>query len=534
MRKTYHKNPVGLMVMNMNRPHDHAVYEHVRKAKYAAVSVLDSNHMIKPLGEVGVNYPMSRLYVFEPHPNTTDPEAVKDYAYARYEDVKNLRRDARTKKIYVQVNNEQGFRRDDLLMYYFMMQAASRDPEGPVGLVFRNGATGTPRTGFWGQPNDWEWPEAIQYIEGFHEFDLKLPATDQPAFLDGDHNYTMYYPLLAVNGGRHRKDLPENLYERHNKFLRGELRIDWNLPQDHLGRNFQGMMKALGWKPTNDGRSWQGGRLWAPPQILTEMLFDSLGDTKHLYRDDFIVSPYSAQGLLEKVGRLFFPKRQVYGYEYALQLGISKEALVVPKPVAQYEREARGALTLRNTWMQPDWFGDLKYFEVAWNYIMRWVWAVIYAQTTTIAGTKFAWGWTSDQWRSYQPTETYLRIQERYEPIVSVMLPGEQKPEPETRTFKALVAVNIRSNPGTGNPVIGQLRPGFSYTVYENSRVEEGDYVWWKLQDGGWCAEGTIDGSERYLVDPEAAVSVFTDEDQEDIERAMRALESILHRHTSR
>lgn len=513
----YTKNPVGIMIMNMNRPHDNIMFTHIERSKYAAVSVLDSNHMIKSLPNFGVVYPLTRFYTFEPHAHTEDEGQIKDYAYARYQDVKNIRRDAQTNYIIVQINNEQGFRNDDLIMYYYMMEAASKDPEGPVGMAFGNFAPGNPRTGFWGQDNEWEKPAAQKFLQGFNEFNLNLPGAAIPAFYLGDHEYTTWYPLMAVNGGKHREMIPTNLFELHQKFIEDpeNYYIDWSLPQDHLGRNYQGIMKALGAEPINGGREWSPPRMAPPKILLTEMLFDAMGDVQNFYAHEFVPTAFSTEpgpGLLERIGKLFFRKKQVDSYEYALGVGISKEALVKPEPVFNTQNYApgpRGALSYKQTWMKPNWFGDLKDFDTAHMYQMQWPWQVIYHQTTVLAGTKFAKGWTSDQWLSYQPSPGYEAFQEFYEPIqgveVSTSKPTEPTDPPVTEgkivTFIAKTAVNIREIPVIGAPIKGQLRTGVSYNVYENSRTEASNFVWWKLVTEGWVAERSING-ETVLLQP--------------------------------
>lgn len=519
----YERNPIGVMIMNMNRPHDNEMYAHIERSKYAAVSVLDSNHMIKNLPRLGVIYPLTRFYTFEPHAHTTDEQAVKDYAYARYEDVKNIRRDAQTHYIIVQINNEQGFRDDDNLMYYYMMEAASKDPEGPVGMAFGNFAPGTPATGFWGQENDWERPSAQKFLQGFAEFGhLKLPGTNIKAFYIGDHEYTTWFPLMAVNGGKHRENIPSNLFELHQLFIDDpeHYYIDWRLPQDHLGRNYQGIMKALGAKPINDGREWSQPR-FAPPDIInTEMLFDAMGDVQNFYAHEFVPTSYSApsqpsrlQRGLERIGKLLFHRSQVDSYEYALQAGISKEALIVPEPVfatQNYAAGPRGALTYKRTWMKSNWWGStFDRFEDAWMYQEEWPWVVLYPQTTVRAGTRFSKGWTSEHWLSFQSTPDFERLEENYTPLVPVVLKPAPQPEPEPepepepptppvpqpeRTFVALVNVNVRENPGVVYPKFDILRTGVSYNVYENSRFEDEFFVWWELVDGGWVAERSIDG----------------------------------------
>jgi hypothetical protein len=74
---------------------------------------------------------------------------------------------------------------------------------------------------------------------------------------------------------------------------------------------------------------------------------------------------------------------------------------------------------------------------------------------------------------------------------------------PKDNTFYVVtLTLNVRKNPTTDQADLipgAQLRMGEKVTVDPNSRKDDGTYVWWKHDKGGWSAEKTSNNSEVYL-----------------------------------
>lgn len=100
----------------------------------------------------------------------------------------------------------------------------------------------------------------------------------------------MYSWWSAVNGGRYSQDTS---WDTANKFDSGELHINWELAQDHLGREYQGIRHALGWSWDDDKREWESGAgtlkrpdgtpVEPPWMIVTECIFDNMDNERRLH-----------------------------------------------------------------------------------------------------------------------------------------------------------------------------------------------------------------------------------------------------------
>src|SRR5690606_14663846 len=109
---------------------------HAKRARYLTTTTVDDVRLAARLhAEAGVPYSIARIWAFEPHANTQDEATVRAYANARYDDLLRLRDAAQNANVLFQVNNEQGFRHDDFLMYACLIERAMRDTQ-PVGMVF--------------------------------------------------------------------------------------------------------------------------------------------------------------------------------------------------------------------------------------------------------------------------------------------------------------------------------------------------------------------------------------------------------------
>ncbi len=415
-------NPVGLVRMNMFGMSEDAFIAHAKKARYLASVVIDANHMARRLhDEAGVLYPVSRIYPFEPRPDNDNPAHVKAYAAARYQDLKNLRADAKSPNVLYYVNNERGFVKRDFMMYCELIKLSVADPAGPIGLCFWNGASGAVMTGFWNQSNQWKEPWAIEFLKLMHEHrNVRLPSGAY-AFILGTHNYTSQYALIAVNAGRDRKRKgePGNLWDKHNAYLTRGKRIDWRLAQDHIGRDYQGIMFALGYAVSADGTRFEptdatlrdsaGKPVLCPWLLITEAVYDNMNDVRDTHRDELI--PMAA-GVPAAVDTDFVPMSTVEQFRVASTgilwllwtLVLWLETLwrgLAGVFVSQSLDTPRGYRSLAKTWEQASWFPGRPAGYIN-AYSLLWAHHVIHAPTeVTIAQVNYCEGQTSTQWVSY-------------------------------------------------------------------------------------------------------------------------------------
>jgi len=419
-------NPVGLVHLRMRGPSAEAVIAHAQRARTLTCTVLDDVGLSARLQQFGVPYSIARLYAFEPHPNTDDAGAIRAYARARYDDLRRLRDAAGSPNVLFQVNNEQGFRRDDFIMYTRLIEFAMQDPDGPVGMVFWNGATGVVPNGYWNGhgtqyvqiDNGWSASWALDFVHQMHAARSARLPSGAYAFLMGAHMYSTYYPLIAVNAGAHRKQMRDrwdaqyaDAWGAHHAFLRGEKWVDWRLPQDHIGRDVQAIRHALRWTVSADGRRMQPGAstphtdgafVDCPRTVVTECGADAMNDVVGVHLDQFRASALSAQSEEDEtqrwrggrkrpsVGQRPTPSAKGakgQSVDYARALGLSDEALIDDFD-GEAEAQAagpRGYKTLAATWAQASWFpgesaGDVL---VYWH---QWAWKVVLAQTGVVLG----------------------------------------------------------------------------------------------------------------------------------------------------
>lgn len=349
------KNPLGLHIQRYASPNDDWIKDHVAQADYMTCTSLDASGMASDLQERGVPYSIVRFYEFEPSPHgLTQSEDIKKFAERQYETVSSWARVTQNPSIHAYVNNEQGHSWQRLMMYRFMMDAAMADPLGPVGMVFLNAAPGTIRHGFWGEPNDFAADEFMKFLLTLDKYrNVRLPSGAY-AFLLGIHNYTSQYAWIAVNAGRHRTPS----WDIAAKFDEDELWVDWSLSQDHLGREYQGIRHALGWKWDNSARKWyatngiqkraDGTPVEPPWMLVTECLFDNMQDVRNVH-PDLIVDD-------------------------------------VHEPGTSAELNPRGYHTLATMWRK--WFGD-KPAGYTLARMLKWTWQHIYAPEGYFVGFNY-------------------------------------------------------------------------------------------------------------------------------------------------
>lgn len=444
-------NPTSIVRMNMKGMSEDQFVAHAKKARYITAVVIDANRLAARLyNEAGVLYPISRIYPFEPMPNSNDPAHVKAYAARVYEDLKNLRRDAGSPNVLYYINNERGFDEKMFAMYTELMEISVKDPEGVIGMVFWNGSSGAVKTGFWGEPNEWASPWALKFIMTMHKYRNKRLPSGAYAFVLGVHNYTSQYPLIAVNAGRDRKTRNQsyNLWDQHNLYASGQKYVDWRLAQDHIGRDYQGIMKALGYVPSADGRKYiptentatneNGDLVFAPWMIGSEVGYDNMNDVRDVHRDELIAmaaDEFIPMSLTEVKAVGAYGLRAVYYRLKAIIEWLALYLFVVGGIEAFGLDTPRGYRSLAKTWAQFTWFpGQPAGYVLGWT--QRWNWRVILAPTGVFIGqTVFCEGQTSDQWVSYNVfgDKDYQAFAENaLEPIPEhfIRVPSGQPPTP--------------------------------------------------------------------------------------------------------
>ncbi len=366
-------NPLGLFIANMDvyagsTPSKESYAQFSREAQMVTHTILNDPDSARQQRAAGVPYVVYRQSEWEPDvPRNETRAQIRELARGIYQAARNLRARVMDTTIHIMVNCEQDPHPARYTMYVEMMKAAMEDPNGPVGMVFSNVATGVLKSGQRGEVNDWAHPARLEYLMTLDKYREVRLFSGSYAFVHGTHGYTALYPWIAVNGGQHR--FTKAGFALHNwaegyKFMDGRAHIDWSLPQDHLGREFQGHMLALGYKWNLPSRSWKAETFLAQPpwSIITEGIIDAMNDVRYIHRAD---------------------------------MSFTDE---FPEPM--------GYRTLEKTWKRPDWFPEhtpahtLALFN-------QWVWEVVYAPTGYFIGAHYyASGATGPETRTHNVSHT--------------------------------------------------------------------------------------------------------------------------------
>lgn len=265
--------------MRVKAPDDNWITDQCQKAQYSTVTILDAAALSgRVQSEGGVPYTIFRDSKFEPAPGEAPDTIIAAYAKTVYEQIRQKVDQCGNPSVHIMVNCEQGSSSSRIKMYTALLRMSATDPHGPVGMVFMNASVGSVKTGFWGQENDFARADMIEFLRTFDLYRNIRLASGAYAFVLGCHNYTSQYAWIAVNAGEHR--IPT--WEEANK-----IEIDWSKAQDHLGREYQGIRKALGYTWNNDARAWvtspstlrraDSTPVEPPWIILTEALIDDVG-----------------------------------------------------------------------------------------------------------------------------------------------------------------------------------------------------------------------------------------------------------------
>lgn len=267
--------------MRVKAPDDNWITDQCIRAQYTTVTVLDAATLSgRVQSEGGVPYTIFRDSKFEPVPPATDDATIKQYTRNIYEQIRLKVQQCGNPSVHIMVNCEQGHAPHRIKMYTELMNLAVADLRGVVGMVFLNASVGSIKTGFWGQENEFAQPDMLGFLKTLDAArNIRLPSGAY-AFVLGVHNYSSQYPWIATNAGEHRSQ-PIN-WQTANA-----IKVDWNKAQDHIGREYQGIRRALGWVWNNNTGEWYtssntvrrgDGKPVEPPWIIcTEALIDDVG-----------------------------------------------------------------------------------------------------------------------------------------------------------------------------------------------------------------------------------------------------------------
>lgn len=474
------RNPLGQMAQRKEAPDDNWIVDYCIRAQPTTMTLLDAAQLAGRCQREGrVPYSIFRDYGFEPYPGDTASDAqIKDYAKGVYRAIRKLAADTGNSSTHVMVNCEQGHQPARIKMYTELMRLSASDPGGPVGIVFLNAAVGTIQTGFWGQPNDFERPDMLEFLKTLDQYrSVRLPSGSY-AFILGIHNYTSQYPAIAVNAGEYReslaiyRDVPKTPENPSGKVHTGQYRpptwdgmeaieIDWNKAQDHLGREKQGIYRALGWEWNAATRKW-------------------LATGKTLRRSDGspVEPPWmiGTEGFIDDVG------------------GVP----IVAPHIEGNNGRPQGFHTLQKTW-EGDWFvGDA--YGMTLGRIENWAWRKVYqGDGYTIGFNSYCIGNTGisatfNKTRNNTPNNEYFNYARlvRYEmpdhffaAPVSVPTPTPDPPIPIDLGEAVVVTIQagverwvIRGEPASTSAAVGYLKTGEVVKLYPASVVVNGGYNW--------------------------------------------------------
>lgn len=235
-----YSNPIGVVAMPQSNNFDRTKFiEFVRESNMNCCVVLDDFDLAAGLN---IEYPIYRNYNFEPNPGN-DVESANKAAERAIDSILNRRN---YDKVYWQINNEPDVTALRFIMYARMI-GIIKQRNLPIKCVFGNFSSGSVKCGQGTDTNDW-----FNLASGF------LIALEGTPHLIGVHEYTSYTPWYVSDGGK---------YKSVTTWKNRPSKIDWSLPQWHIGRNWQGI------KATCDKL-----KIDYPKIIVTEALIDRMND----------------------------------------------------------------------------------------------------------------------------------------------------------------------------------------------------------------------------------------------------------------
>lgn len=273
------RNPIGQHIQRVKAPDDNWIVDQCQKAAYSTVTILDAAALSgRVQSEGGVPYTIFRDSKFEPVPVDTSDTGIKTYSKGVYDQIRAKVGQCGNPNVHIMVNCEQGHAPHRIKMYTELTRLSATDAHGPVGMVFLNASIGSIPIGFWGQQNDFARPDMIEFLRTLDQYRNVRLASGAYAFVLGVHNYASQYPWIATNAGEHRNPS----WDEAN-----HIEISWNMAQDHIGREYQGIRIALGWRWSAAEHKWYSvdktlkrpdDKPVEPPWIIcTEVLIDDVG-----------------------------------------------------------------------------------------------------------------------------------------------------------------------------------------------------------------------------------------------------------------
>jgi hypothetical protein len=235
------QNPLSYFVqaLGMGQAEKDALIAHAVRANLKTISVMDDFGLCRQLKDALPDcIVVFRSSTFEPAPSADNARVIRDFLNGI---------SSQDKRIVVMVNCEAGWNLDRVNMWSDMIIEADK-----LGwkLCVGNTSCGSIKCGQSHDPNDW-------ITTGKRLLEVLL---QHPGHYYGCHNYSGPFLWLVSNSGWGDPHKPPE-------------KIDWTLPQWHMGREAQGIMaacKLLG----------LGKLLEREFMLITEGPFDQMADTE--------------------------------------------------------------------------------------------------------------------------------------------------------------------------------------------------------------------------------------------------------------
>lgn len=368
-------NPLGDVIAAQAVTDKKSLLAHLWAKQPTTVTVLDGVELALQIKAMLPNcIVVARFSDFEPQPGAGAVQQLMDFISKQ---VARFGEDFH--KLSLMVNCEQSWARDRMGMWADMIEAVSVAYPNQ-SLVVGNVGAGIPKCGQSKEPNDWnDWPESRRLLRLLHKFRQHYLAV---------HEYTSFFPWLVSN-------------DSWGDPLKPPDKINWLFNQWHIGRNIQGIMKAI--------KAMQASETIAEPNMLiTEGFFDDMQDVKAAfpgyrmggwmaYRDDFWAKKYSGfEANAFRVQVMNFLKARTF-----LPDSIQPEEL-------------------------------LAYFHI-------WIWEFVYGPLGFVKGAHvFIWQDASgrNQWADDRTDRafTYQQHMEHYHPIPTTPNPSTEPPKGDDAT----------------------------------------------------------------------------------------------------
>lgn len=371
-------NPLGDVIAAQAVTNKKQLLDHLWAKQPTTVTVLDGVELALQIKAMLPNcIVVARFSDFEPQPGTGYLQQLTDFI------AKQLSRFGKDfHKLSLMVNCEQSWTRDRMGMWADMIEMVNVVfPQ--QSLVVGNVASGLSKCGQGKDPNDWsDWPESRRLFYLLDKFRQHYLAV---------HEYTSFFPWLVSNDAWGDPFLPPSI-------------IDWLKNQWHLGRNIQGIMRAIAKFNLDNPKA----KIAEPNMLITEGFFDDMQDVAKAfpgyrmggwmtYRDDFWKKKYTGK----QAEAFFAVVREFLKLHTFLPDSIQGEEL-------------------------------LAFFHI-------WIWEYVYGPLKFVKGAHvFIWQDASgrNQWADDRTDQayTYQQHMEHYHPVASVPNPSTEPPKDDEAT----------------------------------------------------------------------------------------------------